>query len=252
MHRRCTLLACSVGARSLTRSLTTFTPRLSRFTGARARADVLAQADGSAYLEQGNTKVIAAVYGPREVVHASRSSDESALINCEFSMATFSTGERKKGSKGDRKSNEMSLLIQDTFAAIVETHLFPRSQIDIYIQVLQADGGVRAAAINAATLALINAGIPMRDFVVACAAGFLDGSPLLDLNFAEEGAGGANMPLAILPSTGAVAMMQLDSRVSASDFARLMELATRGCRAVHDILMNEVKEHTLNLFCSRS
>ncbi len=57
--------------------------------------------------------------------------------------------------------------------------LFPRSQIDIYIQVLQSDGGDKAAAINASTLALIDAGVPMRDFVCACTAGCIDGIPLL-------------------------------------------------------------------------
>ncbi len=59
------------------------------------------------------------------------------------------------------------------------TSLFPRSQIDIFVQILQADGGTRCASINAATLALINAGIPMKDFVVSCAAGCIEGTPIL-------------------------------------------------------------------------
>lgn len=77
-------------------------------------------------------------------------------------MASFSTGERKKRMKGDRRSTEISLVIRQTFESVIHTQLFPRSQIDIYIQILQADGGTRCAAINAATLALIDAGIPMK------------------------------------------------------------------------------------------
>ena len=51
---------------------------------------------------------------------------------------------------------------------------------------LQADGGTRCAAINAAFLALASAGVPMRDTIAACAAGYLDATPLLDLNYAED------------------------------------------------------------------
>lgn len=94
-------------------------------------------------------------------------------------MATFSTGERKKTRKGDRRSTEISLIIKQTLESIIMVQLFPRSQIDIYVQILQADGGTRCAAINAACLAIINAGIPIRDFVVACAAGYIEGTPIL-------------------------------------------------------------------------
>jgi exosome complex component RRP41 len=54
------------------------------------------------------------------------------------------------------------------------------------LQVLQADGGTRCACINAACMALANAGIPMRDMVAGCAVGYLQSSPLLDLNYQED------------------------------------------------------------------
>jgi exosome complex component RRP41 len=62
----------------------------------------LVQADGSAFLEQGNTKVLATVYGPHDVSSRGRGVHDKAIINCQFSMATFSTGERKNRPKGDR------------------------------------------------------------------------------------------------------------------------------------------------------
>lgn len=106
---------------------------------------------------------------------------DRAIINCEYSMAPFSTTERKKKTKGDRRSIEISMVIRQTFESVIQTSLFPRSQIDIYVTVLQSDGGTRCACINAATLALIDAGVPMKDFVVSCAAGCIDGIPLLGL-----------------------------------------------------------------------
>lgn len=151
----------------------------------RCQMSVLPNADGSALFEAGNTKVLAAVYGPREAPIRSRSLHDRMLVQCEFSMASFSTGERRRRTKGDRKSVEIGLVIKQALETAMITELLPRSQVDVNIQVLQADGGVRAAAINAAVLAIADAGIPLRDTMAACAAGFLDNTPLLDLNYLE-------------------------------------------------------------------
>ena len=96
---------------------------------------VFKQADGSAYIEMGNTKALATVYGPHEVTNKSKILHDRVLVNCQFSMATFSTGERKKRPKGDRRSTETSMHIRRTFEAAILTQLYPRSQIDIYVQV---------------------------------------------------------------------------------------------------------------------
>ena len=151
----------------------------------RCQMSVLPNADGSAIFEAGNTKVLAAVYGPREAPMRSQSLHDRMVVQCEFSMASFSTGERRRRTKGDRKSVEIGLVIKQALETAMITELLPRSQVDVNIQVLQADGGVRAAAINAAVLAVADAGIPLRDTMAACAAGFLDNTPLLDLNYLE-------------------------------------------------------------------
>ena len=92
------------------------------------RMGVFRQADGSAYIEMGNTKALATVYGPHEVTNKSKILHDRVLLNCQFSMATFSTGERKKRPKGDRRSTETSMLIRRTFEAAILTQLYPRSQ----------------------------------------------------------------------------------------------------------------------------
>ncbi|CAG4980867.1 unnamed protein product [Colias eurytheme] len=129
----------------------------------RCKLGVFTQPDGSAYLEQGNTKVLAAVYGPHQAAK-SKMSTEGVVVNCQYSMATFSTGERKNRPRGDRKSQEMSLHLRQALSAAIKTELYPRSQIDIYVEVLQADGGAYCACVNAATLALIDAGVPLRAY----------------------------------------------------------------------------------------
>ncbi|KAL0464880.1 UNVERIFIED_CONTAM: Exosome complex component RRP41 [Sesamum latifolium] len=244
----------------------------------RAEIGVVSKADGSAVFEMGNTKVIAAVYGPREGQNRSQQSNDQALVNyllqsqpaclnfvlskrpsfwvmslhgcqvrCEYSMANFSTGDRMRKPKGDRRSTEISLVIRQTMEACILTHLMPRSQIDIFVQVLQADGGTRSACINAATLALADAGIPMCDLVTSCSAGYLNGTPLLDLNYVEDSAGGPDVTVGILPKLDKVTLLQMDSKLQLDTFENVMQLAIEGCKAVASYIREILLENTKQL-----
>eukprot|EP01125_Pyxidicula_operculata_P009606 TRINITY_DN3156_c0_g2_i1.p1 TRINITY_DN3156_c0_g2~~TRINITY_DN3156_c0_g2_i1.p1 ORF type:complete len:245 (-),score=31.12 TRINITY_DN3156_c0_g2_i1:600-1334(-) len=216
----------------------------------KVKMGIFSRADGSAYYEQGNTKILAAVYGPREVSRKFQKAQE-AVINCEYSMYTSSTGERKKQSKGDRRSVEISLIIKQVFEEAIMTDLCPHSQIDIYVQVLQADGGTRCASINAATLALIDAGIPMKDFVVACAAGCADNVPLMDLNYYEDSSGAPDMPVAILPKSGKITLIQMDSKLHLDTFEKVLACAIEGAKKTYDVIVSHVRERTQQLVNSR-
>lgn len=213
----------------------------------RAEMGVVSKADGSAVFEMGNTKVIAAVYGPREVQNRSQQMSDQALVRCEYNMANFSTGDRKRKPKGDRRSVEISLVIRQTMEACIMTDQMPRSQIDIFVQVLQADGGTRSACINAATLALADAGIPMRDLVTSCSAGYLNNTPLLDLNYLEDSAGGPDVTLGILPKVDKVTLLQSDAKLPIDTFENVMQLAVEGCKAIAKYIREVLLERTREL-----
>lgn len=232
--------------------------------------DLFSRADGSAYFEQGNTKVIgnessnyslkliiflyfvlAAVYGPREVTKKSMAEHDKAIVNCEYTMASFSTSEGRK-KKFDRRATEISLVIKKTFESVILTHLFPRTQIDIFMEVLQADGGTRCACINAASLALINAGIPMSDFVVSCAAGVISDQTLVDLNYVEDSASGSvDLPIAILPQKKKVVLLQMDSKLSIEKFEEALKMAEYGCQLIYEKLNAQVKKKSLEMASKR-
>ncbi|XP_024029934.1 exosome complex component RRP41 homolog isoform X1 [Morus notabilis] len=214
----------------------------------RAELGAVAKADGSAVFEMGNTKVIAAVYGPREIQNRSQQISDQALVRFEYSMANFSTGDRMRRPKGDsRRSTEISLVLRQTMEACIMTHLMPRSQIDIFVQVLQADGGTRSACINAASLALADAGIPMRDLVTSCSAGYLNSTPLLDLNYVEDSAGGADVTVGIFPKLDKVTLLQMDAKLPLDIFENVMQLATEGCKAIATELREILLENTKQL-----
>ncbi|VVC32325.1 Hypothetical protein CINCED_3A010613 [Cinara cedri] len=171
----------------------------------RCKMGVFNQPDGSAYLEQGNTKVVAAVYGPHEIrTNRSKASNENAVINCQYSMATFSRSERKRRPR-DNKSAELTLHLKQAMTTAIKTDLYPKSQIDIFVQVLQSDGGNYSVCVNAATLALIDAGIAMEEFVISCTSSLANGeTPLVDSSNLEETMGGPSLTVAILPISGKV------------------------------------------------
>uniref|UniRef100_A0AAV2JSD8 Exosome complex component RRP41 n=1 Tax=Knipowitschia caucasica TaxID=637954 RepID=A0AAV2JSD8_KNICA len=209
-----------------------------------ARMGVFAQADGSAYIEQGNTKALAVVYGPHEMRGSrSRTLYDRAAINCQYSMATFSTAERKRRPHGDKKSTEMSLHLKQTFEAAILTQLYPRSQIDIFVKILQSDGGNYSVCVNAATLAVIDAGIPMRDYVCACTVGFVDETPLADLCYTEENGGVSSLAMALLPRGGQIALLQMDARLHQDHLESMMEAAMTACKGVSKVLDEVVRQH---------
>ena len=122
----------------------------------------------------------------------------------------------------------------------VTSFLSPFSLISF--QILQSDGGNLSACINAATLALINAGIPMKDYVSACAVTHIDETPLVDLNMLEENSNAPRLTLAMMPKLNNVVLFQTDSRLHMDDLDKILETAKKGCKDVSVILQRAIKD----------
>jgi exosome complex component RRP41 len=190
---------------------------------------------------------LAAVYGPREARQRAQIIHDKAIVTVELSYAPFSTSERKKRSKTDKRNLEIASAVKQTFEPVIMTNLFPKSQIDIFLQILQFDGGTTQICINAATLALIDAGIPMSDYVCACSAGCIENEAILDLNFTEESYDTPELSVALLPKSDKVTLLQMESRLHVDKFESVMELAAKGCKEVYDALDQEVRSNMKEL-----
>lgn len=212
----------------------------------------LSRADGSAYYEQGNTKVLAAVYGPREPTNRSQLQHDRAVVKCEYSTALFASTTYRRTWKGDRRSVAAALVVQRAFEGVILVENYPRSQIDVYVQVLQDDGGALVAAMNAASLALVNAGVAMSDFVVACSVGFVEDTFVVDPNAVESGGGRPEVVLGVLCHAGKVVNCQVESRLpGGAEFEQALEIARGGCAQIFRVLEYEVKSYSLKLLDSR-
>ena len=113
----------------------------------------------------------------------------------------------------------------------------------ISLQILQADGGNYCACVNAATLAIIDAGIPMRDYICACSAGFISDTPLVDISYLEESLGGPEMILAVLPKSEQIALFQSNSRLHVDNLSQVLDMAMKGCKDVYTVLDGAVRDH---------
>jgi exosome complex component RRP41 len=190
-------------------------------------AGVLERADGSAYVEIGDNKVLAAVYGPRELHVRRLLKPNMAILRCRYNMAPFSVEDRKRPGP-DRRSVEISKITAEALNPAVFLEKFPRSTIDIFIEVLQAEGGTRCAGITAASVALADAGIPMRDMVAACAEW-------------EDKEGEADLPIAMMPRTGDITLLQMDGHLTSDEFEQALDLAIEGCKIISEAQKEAIK-----------
>ncbi len=133
----------------------------------------------------------------------------------------------------DRRILEFAATIKATFEPVVQTSLYPRCQIDIFVQVIQQDGGLLQAAINGTTLALMNAGIPMLDFVCAISGGVHSTFPLLDLNTLEEN-DMPNVTIAIMPKTRKVSLVTMETRLHVDRFEELFRVAVDAGKVIQE------------------
>ncbi len=197
------------------------------------KVGALNRADGSCYLELGGNKVMAAVYGPREVHPRHMQKSTSAVVRYRYSMASFSVEERKRPGP-DRRSIEVSKVSREALEPVIFEEYFPRSAIDIFVEVLQADAGTRTAGINAASIALADAGIPMKSLVSSCAVGKIDGTLVLDLNKDEDNYGQADLPVAMTPD-GNITLLQMDGHLTRDEFREALEMAKRACTTIYEL-----------------
>lgn len=202
---------------------------------------LLDKANGSAYIEHGKNKILAGVFGPREAHPKHIALADRAVIKCRYHMAPFSVDERKSPAPS-RRELELSKVIRESLEPAIMSEYFPRATIDIFIEVLQADAGTRCAGITAASLALADAGIPMRELVAACAAGKIEGKVVLDLSDIEDKQGDADLPVALMPKSNVISLLQMDGSLSEDEFRQALDMSTNACRQIYEMQREALRQ----------
>ena len=204
------------------------------------------QAEGSALISFGNTKVLCTASFTNGVPRWLAGKGKG-WVTAEYAMLPRSTNDRMdresiKGRVGGR-THEISRLIGRSLRAVIDTKALGENTIVIDCDVLQADGGTRTAAITGAYVAMVDAiewargkkyiaqrATPLVDSVAAVSVGIVDGAPLLDLAYVEDVRAETDMNVVV---TGRGLFVEVQGTAEGAPFDRselnaLLDLAIEG------------------------
>jgi exosome complex component RRP41 len=210
-----------------------------------AKVGVIPNADGSAMFSFGDTIAIAAVYGPRQLHPQHMQDPSTGVLRVNYDLLSFSVYDRKKPGPS-RRSQEISKVTQWALSPVLDLKEFPNTVIDVQIYIIQADAGTRTAGINAASLALAHAGIPMKNLVCSVALGKLDKDMVVDVDKSEEdfegGEGATDFPIAKIGTSDNFSLMQLDGKIQPERVKEVLALADTACKQIYEVQKKALKE----------
>jgi exosome complex component RRP41 len=208
-------------------------------------AGILKNAHGSALLEWGGNKIIAGVYGPKECIPRHEANPFKAKLNCKYMMSPFCSKEEHGRAGPNRRSIELSMVLREALENVVELERYPKAMIEVSIEVLEAEGGTRCAALVAGAVALANAGIPMRDLPVAVAAGKIADQICLDCSKIEDNSGQADFPVALAPRNNDILLMQMDGLMTKEEMFKALDFIEQSAEEIKKV-EREALEKAIN------
>lgn len=210
-----------------------------------AKAGVIKKADGSAYFKIGETAAYAAVYGPRECHPAFMRNPKTGILRCHYTMMPFSgDGERVRPGP-NRRAKEISMVTENALLPVLDLQNYPNTVVDVFIELPETDAGSRCAGICAASIALADAGITMKDMVPSVSVGQVEGMILVDLDGAEEHMdenAAADVPMAMIMSTGEITLLQMDGIVEPEKLFKAIDMVEPAMIKIAEIQRQAIKD----------
>lgn len=210
-----------------------------------AKVGIIPNADGSAYFKIGNTWAYAAVYGPRNLHPKFLQDPQKGILRCNYNMMPFSSSNERVKPGGSRRSKEISMVTEKALLPVLDLNEYPNSVVDVFIELPQTEAGSRCAGICAASMALADAGLLMKDLVAAVSVGKVGSKLLVDLDYSEESypdADVADIPVAMTPNLNQVTLLQMDGKVKKEDIPKLLDIAKKTCVQIYEVQKNALKE----------
>ncbi len=214
---------------------------LEEFRPLTAEVGVLRRADGSAIFRYGDTYALAGVFGPKPMHPRHLQDPQKAVLKCKYSMAPFSTKERIRPGRS-RRATEISKVLKEALSNVVFFEDYPKTGIEVFVVILQANASTRCAGLNAASLALAEAGISMRNLISACTVGKIDGQIVLDVGGDEDQFGDVDVAFATIGNQDKIVLFQMDGIVTKEEFLKMIDLAKRGCAQIFEKQVNALRE----------
>ena len=211
----------------------------------KAKVGVVPNADGSAMFSFGKTIAIAAVYGPRHLHPQHMQNPETGILRVNYNMLSFSVSDRIRPGPSKR-STEISKVSEWALSPAVMIDDFPNTVVDVHIDIQQADASTRCAGINAASLALAHAGIPMKELVTSVSIGKMDKQLVVDVDKEEEdyeeGEGATDIAMTFMNNADKITHIQLDGKISTKELNEAVELGKKACAKILEVQRQALKD----------
>ena len=225
------------------------------------KPDYLDFADGSAFIEIGKTRVVAAATIEEKVPFFLKNSG-TGWITAEYSMLPRSTEKRNIRERGQARisgrSQEIQRLIGRSLRAVTELSILGEKTIILDCDVLQADGGTRTASITAACVALALAlkkmmdeniidQMPLKYLVSGVSVGIVEGEVLLDLDYIEDAKAEIDMNV-VETEKGQLVEIQATAEkkpFSKKELSTLLSLADKGIKELIQVQKEVLKKKSL-------
>ncbi len=210
-----------------------------------AKAGVIPNADGSAYFKIGNTAAYAAVYGPRNLHPKFLQDPSKGVLRCNYNMMPFSSSGERVRPGGSRRSKEISMVTQKALLPVLDLAEYPNSVVDVFIELPQTEAGSRCAGICAASMALADAGLAMKDLVAAVSVGKVDDKLVVDLDYKEESYEDgpvADIPLAMMTNHDEITLLQMDGLISKDDLKKVLEMGKKVLKDIYEVQKKALKD----------
>jgi len=203
--------------------------------------------EGSCLIELGNTRVICTA-SIEESVPPFLKGSGTGWVTAEYGMLPRSCDKRIPRGKDSGRTYEIQRLVGRSLRTVVDMKVFGERTIWLDCDVIQGDGGTRTASITGSFIALCDAfnklkkdgvikKIPVRDFVAATSVGIFEGTPILDLNYAEDSKAEVDMNVVM---TGAGEFIEIQGTAEREPFHKnqmdeLLVLAKKGIEDLVEI-----------------
>ncbi|MBI4016702.1 MAG: exosome complex exonuclease Rrp41 [Candidatus Aenigmarchaeota archaeon] len=208
-----------------------------------AKVGVVKNADGSAMFKIGKTTAIAAVYGPRDLYPKFLQNPQTGILRVDYNMLPFSGHGERVRPGGSRRSKEISMVMANALLPVLDLKEWPNAVVDVFVDLPQTDAGTRCAALCAASMALADAGLLMKDMVTAIAIGKVEDKIVVDLNYEEDSyEHGSDIAIAMLPGTGKITLLQMDGQITPEDLKEVFAKAETACKKILEVQKTALKE----------
>jgi len=209
------------------------------------------------------------VHGPQEAQRNENIVSDKAVIKVNVLNSSFSGIERKKRRvNGDRRTNEMERVIKDiyryffpyinttfsptyslVYSGNILLDLYPRSEIVIIVHILEVDGSILSTIINAVSMALMDAGVMMKDIITACNVGVMRSNICVDLTNMEEIHCSSSLFIAIKSRSNVnnIVYMNLDKKINPEQLQACLDEATANCLLIRGQIEKGMKENMQEL-----